>query len=66
MSEIRTIAQDQPVCPHCGHRERDAWEINFGPGCEGDAIVTCGGCDEEYQCYRECTVTYNTYKCGDE
>ena len=51
-----------PVCPHCGHVERDAWEIDFGPGAEGDAVHTCGGCDEEYSIYRTVDVYYNTEK----
>lgn len=65
MSEIRTIAQDQPTCPYCGHRERDAWEIDFGPGCDGEAIVPCGRCDREYLVYRDCHITYNSHKTGD-
>lgn len=57
-----TIAQDKPTCPHCGHTERDAWEIDFGPGGDGDTVITCGQCDEEYMCYRHVTLHYNNYK----
>lgn len=55
-----TRMTDSPICPYCGHRERDAWEINFGPGMDGDTIHTCGSCGEEYDCYREVIVTYTT------
>lgn len=47
-----------PVCPHCGHHERNAWDIDFGPGLEGETVVTCGGCDEEYHCERSATIYY--------
>lgn len=63
---METERTDDPICPHCGHRERDAWEINFGPGIEGDAVVTCGSCGEEYNCLRDAIVTYSTYKLADQ
>lgn len=51
---------NNPVCPHCGHVERDAWEIDFGAGIDGDATVTCGSCGEDYFCQREVEVSYST------
>lgn len=50
--------KDTPTCPECGHEERDAWEINFGPGLEGDTHVWCGRCNTEYWCERSVTVYY--------
>ncbi len=32
---INTEFTDKPICPYCGHSERDAWEIDFG-GMDGD------------------------------
>lgn len=49
-----------PVCPHCGHEERDAFEIDFGPGLEGEATIACGNCEREYQAERIVDVTYTT------
>lgn len=49
-----------PVCPHCGQIERDAWEIDFGGGAEGDAEVTCGSCGEDYHVCREIDVYYTS------
>lgn len=49
----------EPICPHCGHQEQDAWEIDFG-GAEGGTIVACGSCGEDYFCYREIDVRYTT------
>lgn len=57
-----TERTNEPICPHCGHRERDAWEINFGPGMEGDTTVTCGSCGEDYFCSRQVDVSYTTSK----
>lgn len=54
-------AQDKPTCPYCGHLERDAWDIDFGPSADGEAVITCGACDEEYLCYRDCHITYNCH-----
>lgn len=58
-----TSHTSDPVCPHCGHVERDAWEMDFGPGLEGDTTVTCGACDEEYRCERNATIYYTSTKC---
>ncbi len=51
----------QPVCPFCGHEERDAWEMDFG-GMEGSCKHTCASCGEEYKCWREVTIYYSTEK----
>ena len=59
---IHTEHRDNPVCPHCGHEEGDAWEIDFGAGIEGDAVISCGECGQDYSATRNCTVTYSTCK----
>jgi hypothetical protein len=51
-----------PVCPYCGHVERDAWEIDFGEGTDGDADTSCSGCGEDYFVQRHVTVSYSTSK----
>ncbi len=56
-----TSYQDEPVCPHCGEREKDAWEIDFG-GIEGDAEIECGSCGEIYYCNKQVTFYYSTSK----
>jgi transcription elongation factor Elf1 len=62
VSEIDTDYTNQPVCPYCGHEERDAWEIDFGPGLDGDTTTSCGNCGEDYFCSREATIRYTTEK----
>jgi hypothetical protein len=50
---------DEPTCPACGHKERDAWEIDFGGGMEGDTEVQCGACDVVYFCSRSVSIYYH-------
>lgn len=51
---------EAPVCPHCGAVERDAWEIDFGPGLDGDTVTNCGACGEDYFITRHTIVSYST------
>ena len=62
VTEIDHHYTDDPVCPHCGYRRRDAWEINFGPCLEGDTEIQCGNedCERIYQVSRNCSITYST------
>ena len=57
-----TAHRDAPICPHCGHAQRDAWEINFGPGIEGDTEIDCGECEKTFMVSRHSTITYSTQK----
>ena len=50
------------VCPYYGHEENDSWEIDTGPGYEGDAETMCKSCGEDYFVSRHCTITYTTRK----
>lgn len=58
--KLKTDYTAHPICPYCGHIEHDAWEIDFGPGLDGDAEMGCGSCGEDYHCSREVSVTYST------
>ena len=64
---MKTEEQDltlnpEPGCPYCGHKERDAWEINFGPDLEGVTEVSCNSCGEDYFCSRKVSIYYTTQK----
>jgi hypothetical protein len=52
----------EPVCPHCGGKYSDAWEINFSGDMEGTTEITCGHCDEDFSVTRNVEVTYSTGK----
>jgi hypothetical protein len=51
---------DAPVCPHCGHVERDAWEIGFGTS--EDTTTSCGSCGEDYFVGKYVSISYRTSK----
>lgn len=51
---------DNPVCPYCGHENRDAWEWNLGPGLEGDGEVDCDSCGKPMIVLRHRSITYST------
>jgi len=51
---------DEPVCPHCGHKIEDAWEIDFeGQEC---AKIDCPECDKPIEVCKNMSITYNTHK----
>ena len=61
-NNIDTEFTFEPVCPYCGHKEPDAWEIDFGPGLDGDTETQCGSCEKEYFVSRNVTIDYSTKK----
>jgi len=48
-----------PTCPHCGHIEKDAWEIDFGSASDGDTYHTCNSCGRDYLLSRHVSVSYS-------
>lgn len=50
----------EPVCPHCGHRHRDAWEWSLQNG--EPTNRECYSCDMEFECTRVVDVSYTTKK----
>jgi DNA-directed RNA polymerase subunit RPC12/RpoP len=59
-----TYMIDQIICPYCGARNRKdtEWEINFGPGLEGDTELDCSKCDKEFMVSSHVDVSYSTFK----
>lgn len=51
---------NDPVCPHCGHRMQDAWELNLEDG-EGQEHE-CGECFKTYYVERHVSVNYTSKK----
>jgi predicted RNA-binding Zn-ribbon protein involved in translation (DUF1610 family) len=49
-----------PICPHCGHEDLDAWEMDFGPDMDGDIVTSCPSCGEDYFVQRKVTVYYSS------
>ena len=59
---FETRCTDAPVCPHCGAKQTDAWEMNFGEGIEGEGTFDCDECSEDYHAERVVAISYNTEK----
>ena len=59
---METQYEDDVTCPYCGHVDRDSWELDFGPGFEGDEDFECGACGETFHASREVSVSYSTWK----
>lgn len=51
--------QIEPVCPYCGKKEGDAWELPFS-GMEDDIDADCGHCGKTYRVERHVSISYST------
>lgn len=50
------------VCPHCGYVDRDPWDVDFGPGVEGDAVIDCSDCGKSMSVQKTATIKYSSKK----
>lgn len=66
MNELDTSYTDNPVCPYCGAVDMDAWEINLGPGLEGDGESSCGSCEKTFFISRMVSISYTTKKLDEQ
>lgn len=57
MNDFDTDYTDDLVCPHCGHVERDAWELQ-----EDSGGAMCMSCGEDFHYERHVTVRYSSEK----
>ena len=57
-----TELTDFIVCPHCGYVDKDSWEIDFGPGLDGDTHVVCDKCEEVFFVSRIVDIKYTSQK----
>lgn len=48
-----TSGESQVVCPHCGYRHDDSWEIPEGE-------IECSQCERKFHMYRDIEVFYST------
>jgi len=52
---------DEVVCPHCGARYTDSWDL-FSDGSETVEGVECDDCGKEFNAEVNMSVTYTTRK----
>jgi hypothetical protein len=57
---IDTQYTSDPVCPWCGYKYMDAWELEMGDGSE--QVIECGECEREYKVECVISVDYCTEK----
>ncbi len=53
---------DVIVCPYCGYRERDSWEVDFGSNEMTE--VSCGECGRDFPVMRLVDVSYRSWPAG--
>lgn len=56
--EINHDCTDEPVCPHCGKEQRDAWEWDDDECGETE----CGSCGREFSYTRHISINWTTRK----
>lgn len=59
-SELDLSGNDAPVCPYCGHEEKDPGEVLADSGAGWDTTNTCGACDREYRVHIVAQYTFDT------
>jgi len=49
------------ICPYCGYKFRDSWEVDFG-SMEGVVEEICDKCENTFTVGRNVEVTYSSSK----
>jgi hypothetical protein len=61
MTDFYHIHQRYIVCPYCGCEKcDDLWDY-FGSNSD-KITIECNNCEKEFECEREHSITYSTYK----
>lgn len=50
------------TCPYCGASITDSWEVDFGPGLDGDTEFQCNesNCEKRFEVTRVTDVRYTS------
>lgn len=59
--EIDHEYTNEVVCPYCGYKDRDSWELS-----DNDGETYCGRCDKEFAYTRNISISYCTSKIEEE
>ena len=57
MSNIDCRFTDEVVCPYCGQKFSDSWELD-----DSDDEMYCDECEKDFAFERHVIVTYSSYK----
>lgn len=55
--EFDTECMIDLICPYCGEKYQDVWELY-----DDEGTRTCGNCEKEYEYERSVSVYYTTTK----
>lgn len=61
LKELSHTHTDEPICPHCGAVQKDAWE-HFTADSSECAETECGSCERDIVISQHISVTYSTKK----
>ena len=56
MSETETADRYFVICPHCGYKNRDAWEMTGND--EDKHEHDCGECGKPFECWAVTSILY--------
>ena len=59
ISEYDHWHTDEPVCPHCGDKMLDGWQV-FDVGAEYVEGIECDSCGKEFNIERNTSISYTT------
>jgi len=62
MSQFELSYTSLPVCPYCGHKDKDPNDTFSGEDIEFTAETECGSCEKEFMVSRNVEITYTTAK----
>jgi len=64
MKEIDHEDTSEVVCPYCGHKQSDTWELTGGD--DEEDTVNCGKCEKEFGYRTEITIDFTSWKLKEE
>ena len=65
-TELECFRNPEPVCPHCGHKDKD-WGDRSEPWVDEDIVqMECGSCEQEYTAYCSVQIWFTTAKTEDD
>jgi hypothetical protein len=57
MTPEETHDHEGVICPYCGYKDRDSWELGDDGG-EGSGETDCGSCERTFIWSRHISISY--------
>ncbi|OAJ67729.1 hypothetical protein [Gluconobacter cerinus] len=65
-TELDCLLNPEPVCPYCGHKDRDWWDSSEPLADEDIVQMECGSCEREYTVSCSIEILFTTAKTEDD